>query len=117
MIVTLLIYNKARFLVKNMIVLYNYERIYNNSVCDTFINVIKKSDSSLCTKGASPSCSDQSDLNVPDIIIITSQLINTNLQEDLNTPLGSHQCKFVEFNFSRLYCQPGENHKSDCLEK
>lgn len=74
-----------------LLVLYNYKRIYNNSIYSTFIlyrnikrknmhflySTFNRSSIYICIylleKSALPSCTDQSDLNTPDLVIMNSQ--------------------------------------------
>ncbi len=87
--------------IQNIILLYDNQRIYNDSVYIIFINWIKwEKNKQWCTffihhyvdvelkkktvefyveKLNLPSCSEQSDSNAPDVVITTCQHVNMNL--------------------------------------
>lgn len=88
--------------------LFNYDRIFNDSIHSPLINLIKiwrknkvmnilysrfcrstVEFRNLAELGTSPSCSEQSNLNAPDVVNTTSKLINMNFPGRLSVSVGN----------------------------
>lgn len=111
-------YNKTKLHLQNTIVLYNYNWIYKDSIYRTLINWIK-SKNTPCTHFSSfffnisyffveiVHCIllQSSDLNSPDAIISTFQLINTNFPPGLKHITSSPKNELISISFSpHFFC-------------